>query len=48
MSSSVRTTATRLPEEVRQSLACLAGARDRLRRAVDAVFAILDGRVQRD
>jgi signal transduction histidine kinase len=37
-----------LPKEVRESLACMSRAGDRLRRALDSVSAILDGRDQRD
>jgi signal transduction histidine kinase len=37
-----------LPEEARESLACMARAGDRLRRALDSVSAILDGRDRRD
>ena len=36
-----------LPEEVRESLACMERAGDRLRLALDSVSAILDGRVPR-
>lgn len=37
-----------LPEEVLKSLACMARAGERLRRALDSVSGILDGRDQRD
>ncbi len=37
-----------LPEQARESLACMQRAGDRLRRALGSVSAILDGRDQRD